>query len=86
MRQLALLGLLLLIGCENKPVATTQSSNTKVPVDLLFEHDGCKVYRFEDGGYPRYYAKCSDSYVSTMSVHHEGKVTVPDSIPTGGIQ
>lgn len=40
------------------------SNNTRVvdqekyTVTMLFEHDGCKVYKFFDQQQPRYFAKC----------------------------
>ena len=37
------------------------STNQKVKVELLFEIDGCKVYRFYDGGAVRYFSKCNSS-------------------------
>jgi hypothetical protein len=50
-----LLGLVLLSGC-NTPQETIKTSNSSYRVELLFEHDGAKVYRFEDGGTWVYYA------------------------------
>lgn len=52
---------LALAGCTKDPIKTESSNNADVPVDLLFEHDGCKVYRFKDGGYNIYYTKCQQS-------------------------
>jgi hypothetical protein len=34
------------------------SSNPGFVVSLLFEHDGCEVFRFVDGGNYRYYVRC----------------------------
>ena len=50
--------LICLVSCLEKPVSTSKTNNENIKVELLFEHDGCKVYRFNDGDY-RYYAVCS---------------------------
>jgi hypothetical protein len=47
-------------GCLSQPLMTTQTSNPTIAVDLLFEHDGCRVYRFFDGGY-HYFARCDST-------------------------
>jgi hypothetical protein len=44
-------------GCVTEPIATSPTNNAAVEVDLLFEHDGCRVYRFRDMGY-HYFARC----------------------------
>lgn len=44
----------------NKPLVRTQAqNNTTYEVDYLFEHDGCKVYRFQDDGRYVYYTNCT---------------------------
>lgn len=55
---LAALAASLLVGCYADPVSTTGTNNPAVPVSLLFEHEGCKVYRFTDAGRERYFANC----------------------------
>lgn len=78
----ALIGLLMIgIGCFNSPVSSAPTTNASVPVDLLFEHDGCKVYRFQDGGYSRYYVRCLNT-TSTISRRPAGKTSLPDEIQT----
>jgi hypothetical protein len=54
-----------LSGCNEAPVATGPTNNPNVPVAMLFEHDGCRVYRFWDGRY-HYYATCGGRAVGTM--------------------
>ena len=50
--------LMLLVGCEADPVSRVQSSNNKnITVDSLFEHEGCRVYRFDDGDMRRWIDK-----------------------------
>lgn len=48
-------------GCANDPMKVESSNNPQVAVSLLFEHDGCKVYRFRDSGHWIYYSKCTHS-------------------------
>lgn len=51
----------LLCACEAQPVSVSSTNNPSVPVALLFEHDGCKVYRFKDDGRTLYFSKCEAS-------------------------
>ena len=57
---------ILLIGiisysCKSaKPISAGPSDNNETyKVDYLFEHDGCKVYRFEDKGNYVYFTNCN---------------------------
>jgi hypothetical protein len=45
------------VGCFASPVAVNSTNNPNIDVELLFEHDGCKVYRFNDHSY-HYFARC----------------------------
>lgn len=52
--------LILLIGfggCKEQAIEVVESKGN-VNVELLFEIDGCKVYRFYDGGY-KYFSNCN---------------------------
>ena len=60
MRKLLIVLCLGLFGCANEPISRTYTNNNEIHVELLFEHDGCKVYRFYDGGY-KYYTDCRGS-------------------------
>lgn len=69
------------------PIATTPTNNAAIPVDKLFTHEGCTVYRFRDAGYSHYYAKCAGGTASTDTAYSEtcGKgcsKTVVDRIQT----
>lgn len=60
---LASLAFLLLAGCDipdRRPQKVSQSTNPGFTVNLLFEHEGCRVFRFNDGN-DVYYADCSGS-------------------------
>lgn len=48
----ASIGLLLLlpIGCQSIDPVSSTTEGAGVRLELLFEKDGCKVYRFQDGG------------------------------------
>lgn len=56
----ALAAALVLSGCQ-KQAETTTRAGVEFQVDKLFTIDGCTVYRFADGGYPRYFTNCSGS-------------------------
>lgn len=47
-------------GCYNDPISSHPTNNHNFNVELLFEIDGCKVYRFDDGGY-KYFTTCKGS-------------------------
>jgi hypothetical protein len=50
--------LLLVAGCTKYALEEHETNNTHFSVETLFEHEGCKVYRFKDGGDPIYYTNC----------------------------
>jgi hypothetical protein len=84
---LAAVGVVVIVGCTKDPVSTTYTNNPEVPVSVLFEYDGCKMYRFADDGRHHYYAKCENAKVQTENSHTEscGKNctrTVEDNIFT----
>lgn len=72
MRKLFLLALICgLTGCENDPQTTSSTTNPEVSIDLLFEHDDCKVYRFYDNRF-HYFVKCKNAQdVTTINQHSE---------------
>lgn len=58
--------ILLLNSCGiNRPISTQRPSNNGTyVVDYLFEHDGCKVYRFQDEGRWVYFTNCAGDVTS----------------------
>jgi hypothetical protein len=47
------------------PLAYTKADNNKTySVEYLFEHDGCKVYRFMDNGNYVYFTNCKGDVTS----------------------
>ena len=47
-----------LTGCLKNGQQQEQTSNGNFNVELLFEKDGCKIYRFTDGGQAVYWTDC----------------------------
>lgn len=81
-------GALVLTSCEKDAQTTTRSSNPDISVDLLFEHEGCRVFRFEDGTHLHYFVKCASGSASTSTAHSQYNATtkttdtVIEDIPT----
>lgn len=68
----------LLVACAKAPINTSETDNPEIKVSLLFEHDGCRVYRFVDER-AHYFVRCSGVGVSTtMSPYFCGKGCVRD--------
>lgn len=59
----------LLASCDepNRGVEVLKTNNSEFDVHLLFEVDGCKVYRFMDYGRERYFSNCNGSVEWTES-------------------
>jgi hypothetical protein len=51
---------LTLSSCTYEAKSIVKTDNSKFNVELLFEIDGCKVYRFFDNGY-KYFTTCNGS-------------------------
>lgn len=50
---------------QGMPISSKPTENNRTyKVDYLFEHDGCKVYRFADKGYYVYYTNCNGQAVA----------------------
>ena len=64
--------LIALVGCQEAPVSTSKTNNTNIGVDFLFEHEGCRVYRFSDGSQNVYYVNCG-THTQTSWEHSCGK-------------
>ncbi len=48
-----------------RPIATIMpKSNPSYEVEYLFEYDGCKVYRFQDGSTWVYFTNCRGEAIS----------------------
>jgi hypothetical protein len=57
---------LMLTSCfVQRPISEAPSANNKTyEVSYLFEHDGCKVYRFYDQGHWVYFTNCKGEVTS----------------------
>ena len=55
------LSCLILVACSEPAESTASSSNPNVSVEKLLTVDDCTVYRFQDGGYNRYFSNCNKS-------------------------
>lgn len=74
-----LLGLLIFSGCTVEAQRVDSTSNAKFQVALLFEHEGCRAYRFWDAGRPIYYTSCRGS---TAWTQRNGKTHRPVEVPS----
>jgi hypothetical protein len=74
---------LALAGCAKDPVSTDQTNNNQFQVGLLFDVDGCTVYRFEDAGRYHYFTNCAGTVMEQQS-HQCGKTRCShdEEIPT----
>lgn len=52
---------------SKKPISIHESNNKDYGVSYLFEHDGCKVYRFVDDGNYVYFTNCTGNVTSITS-------------------
>jgi len=53
----------ILMSCyTGRPISKVPAeNNTTYNVEYLFEHEGCKVYRFRDADYYVYFTNCTGS-------------------------
>jgi hypothetical protein len=65
---IALISAFLISGCFPKALETLPPENNEsYRVSYLFEHDGCKVYRFRDRGNWVYFTNCLGDVTSIQS-------------------
>lgn len=65
----SILTAVLAAGCTKDPERVERTTNPKVDVETLFTHDGCTVYRFDDGR-DHYFARC-DNRSEVVAQHNE---------------
>ena len=64
-------------SCYHEPVSSTTTENG-VDVELLFEKDGVRVYRFWDGGNKHYFTTRGETMSATNSKdHHDENINAP---------
>lgn len=60
---------------SGRPIAKqVPDNNATYKVDYLFEHDGCKVYRFYDRGNYVYFTNCSGEVTAISSDSTEQRI------------
>jgi hypothetical protein len=72
MRKTLIIGLVFvffLSSCKRDPKEIMKTDNKNFEVQLLFEIDGCKVYRFFDGDF-KYFTTCNGSVSSKTTEKH----------------
>lgn len=70
-----------LVGCQQDPVAKHSTNNPDIQVETLFDYDGCRAYRFNDGGRTIYFTRCG-SATNTAWYESSGKTTVYREVHT----
>ena len=66
---------LTITSCEHDPISSSKEG-LDMEVDLLFEKDGIKMYRFFDNGHFHYYTNRGE----TISTQQSGKTTYQENI------
>ncbi len=65
-----------------QPIATETSANNQTyKVEYLFEHEGCKVYRFYDRGNYVYFTNCKGEAIAkndSIEIRNTTKVIPPN--------
>ena len=68
------------VSCSYRyPIYTQEPGNNRTyTVDYLFEHDGCKVYRFHDMGHWVYFTNCQGEVIAIRndSIRHRVRNSV----------
>ena len=67
---LSLTVLAMVAGC-NKPAESVVRTGMEFTVERLFTHEGCTVFRFEDGGSNRYFTRCDGIAAQSTTTWHD---------------
>ncbi len=92
---LIIVAVFIFAGCGKDPIKTANTNNKEIKVEIMFEYDGCRMYRFDSGGRNIYYARCGSDVTTSWTetetqVHSNGKSTytttqeIPYSLQTTG--
>lgn len=65
---ISVISLALFCSCLNEAHNKVETTNSNFEVEFLFEKDGCKIYRFIDGGHAVYWTDCRGK---VEDVHNE---------------
>ncbi len=84
-KSVLLISLLFLAGCAKESISSEITEGNDINIELLFEKDGCKMYRFRDGGRYIYWSNCEGktqySYSTStnagknITTHHVEEIT-----------
>ena len=71
-----ILGFFSLVSCITQiPISSESPENNQTyDVEYLFEHEGCKVYRFSDMGHYVYFTNCKGDVTSIKNDSTQTKV------------
>jgi hypothetical protein len=71
MKKILFIGLVsvLSLSCQREGIEELKTDNSNYEVELLFEVDGCKIYRFWDNGY-KYFTTCNGSVINRTNEKH----------------
>ncbi len=69
MKKLIFLLSIVSFSCTRPALETVNSSNPNIELELIFEKDGCKMYRFYEGNRYIYWVDCRGQVVSSYDVH-----------------
>ena len=65
-----------LTSCNKDAQQKQVTTNPEFTIELLFEKDGCKIYRFQDGGRNIYWTNCTGKIqYDETHLHSNGKTT-----------
>ena len=72
----AIISAIILTSCSvNEPLVRAKAQNNNTyQIDYLFEHDGCKVYRFQDDGRYIYFTNCTGDVTVAKNDSTETKI------------
>lgn len=69
-----LVSLFILSGCFKEAISHETTDINDINIELLFEKDGCKMYRFKDGMRYIYWSNCEGGSEYSYT-QHNGKTT-----------
>lgn len=81
---ITLLAVFFLSSCEKEAKEKLSTNNASFNVELLFEIDGCKVYRFKDMSTNRYFTTCQGSV--SWNENHGKNNNVDMEVPTNTVK
>ncbi len=59
--RLVIMLVLVVAGCDDKPIRTAKTNNKDIEVNILFDYDGCRGYSADVGSRMIYFVRCNGS-------------------------